>query len=217
MLQCDFQFQYAEFNLKVKLQMQKQLLGIMGASGSGKSTFLKNITGLLQPQQGSILLNQQCVFDDQKKINLPMHKRRIALVFQNAWLFPHMNVKQNLKYAENLCPDQNKKFSFDQIVDLLQLKPLLQRASYQLSGGEAQRISIGRALLSSPDLLLLDEPLTGLDYKLKDQILPFLNSVKLETQLPMIYVTHHADELAYLNAQVVYMDQGSITEIPKTH
>lgn len=213
MLQCDFQFQYADLNLQVQLQMQQQLLGIMGPSGCGKSTLLKNITGLLQPSQGSILLNKQVLFDDQKKICVPMHQRRIALVFQKAWLFPHMNVKQNLKYAEHLRTDLDKKFAFEQIVDLLELRNLLKRHAHQLSGGEAQRVSIGRALLSSPDLLLLDEPLTGLDQRLKQQILPFLDRVKTQTQLPMIYVTHHADELAYLNAQVLYMDQGKILKI----
>lgn len=213
MLQCDFQFQYADLNLHVQLHMQQQLLGIMGPSGCGKSTLLKNITGLLQPSQGSILLNKQVLFDDQKKIRVPMHQRRIALVFQKAWLFPHMNVQQNLKYAEHLRTDLDKKFAFEQIVDLLELRNLLKRHAHQLSGGEAQRVSIGRALLSSPDLLLLDEPLTGLDQRLKQQILPFLDRVKTQTQLPMIYVTHHADELAYLNAQVLYMDQGKILKI----
>lgn len=210
MLQCDFQFQYADLNLHVQLHMQQQLLGVMGASGCGKSTLLKNIMGLLHPSQGSILLNQQVLFDDQKKIRVPMHERRIALVFQKAWLFPHMNVQQNLKYAEHLRTDLDKKFAFEQIVDLLELRSLLKRHAHQLSGGEAQRVSIGRALLSSPDLLLLDEPLTGLDQRLKQQILPFLDRVKTQTQLPMIYVTHHVDELAYLNAQVLYMDQGKI-------
>ncbi|KAF1010204.1 MAG: Fe(3+) ions import ATP-binding protein FbpC 2 [Acinetobacter bereziniae] len=141
-----------------------------------------------------------------------MHQRRIALVFQKAWLFPHMNVQQNLKYAEHLRTDLDKKFAFEQIVDLLELRNLLKRHAHQLSGGEAQRVSIGRALLSSPDLLLLDEPLSGLDQRLKQQILPFLDRVKTQTQLPMIYVTHHTDELAYLNAQVLYMDQGKIIE-----
>lgn len=213
MLQCDFQFQYPDLNLQVQLHMQQQLLGIMGPSGCGKSTLLKNITGLLQPSQGSILLNKQVLFDDQKKIRVPMHQRRIALVFQKAWLFPHMNVQQNLKYAEHLRTDLDKKFAFEQIVDLLELRNLLKRHAHQLSGGEAQRVSIGRALLSSPDLLLLDEPLTGLDQRLKQQILPFLDRVKTQTQLPMIYVTHHVDELAYLNAQVLYMDQGKILNI----
>ncbi|CAM4324556.1 ATP-binding cassette domain-containing protein [Acinetobacter pragensis] len=211
MLQCNFQFQYADFNLTAELNMQDQLLGIMGASGSGKSTLLKNIAGVLQPFKGSIVLNQYSLFDDQQRINVPMYKRRVALIFQKAWLFPHMNVQQNLRYAEHVCTSANRKFSFHQVVDLLELKTLLRRQAYQLSGGEAQRVSIGRALLSSPDLLLLDEPLAGLDQRLKDQILPFLNIVKEQTCLPMIYVTHHPEELAYLNAQVMCMEKGKIS------
>jgi len=210
MLQCNFQFQYDDFHLSAELQMQEQLIGIMGASGSGKSTFLKNLAGLLQPDQGSIVLNQTCLFHAEKNIHVPMHQRRIALIFQKALLFPHMNVIQNLNYAEKFTLENMQKFQFDDIVNLLELRPLLKRKAHELSGGEAQRVSIGRALLSSPDLLLLDEPLTGLDRRLKDQILPFLKAIKVQTQLPMIYVTHHAEELEYLNAQIMYLDKGKL-------
>ena len=211
MLRCNFYFQYAEFQLHAQIDMQAQLLGIMGASGSGKSTFLKNIVGLLQPQDGFIALNEQLLDDAQSKLHVPMHQRRIGLIFQKACLFPHLNVMQNLRYALRFQNEALGKFSFNEVVDLLQLKTLLKRRSHQLSGGEAQRVSIGRALLSSPDLLLLDEPLTGLDSQLKEQILPFLKDIKAHTQLPMIYVTHHLEELRYLDAQVMYMVNGKIT------
>lgn len=210
MLKCDFQYQHADFILNVELQMQQQLLGIVGASGSGKSTLLKNIVGLLQPQEGSIQFNNRILLDTTRQIHVPMHQRRIALIFQNALLFPHMNVQQNLSYAEKLVSKSERKFHFDEIVDLLELKPLIQRKAYQLSGGEAQRVSIGRALLSSPNLLLLDEPLTGLDNKLKQQILPFLKRMKQGLNLPMIYVTHHMQELEYLQADTVQLNQGQL-------
>ncbi|WP_445660761.1 ATP-binding cassette domain-containing protein [Acinetobacter sp. F16] len=210
MLKCDFQYQYADFILNVELQMQQQLLGIVGASGSGKSTLLKNIVGLIQPQQGSIQFNNRILLDTQRQIHVPMHLRKIALIFQNALLFPHMNVQQNLSYAEKLVSKPERKFLFDEIVDLLELKPLIQRKAHQLSGGEAQRVSIGRALLSSPNLLLLDEPLTGLDNHLKQQILPFLKRLKQELNLPMIYVTHHMQELEYLQADIVQLSQGQL-------
>ena len=210
MLKCDFQYQYADFILNVELEMQQQLLGIIGASGSGKSTLLKNIVGLLQPQEGSIQFNNRILLDTTRQIHVPMHQRRIALIFQNALLFPHMNVQQNLRYAEKLVSKPEQKFQFDEIVDLLELKPLIQRKAHQLSGGEAQRVSIGRALLSSPNLLLLDEPLTGLDNKLKQQILPFLKRMKQELNLPMIYVTHHLQELEYLQADIVQLNQGQL-------
>lgn len=208
MLKCDFQYQQADFGLNIKLEMSQQLLGIVGASGSGKSTLLKNIVGLLKPGQGYIQFNQQDLINTEKKINIPMHQRKIALVFQNALLFPHMNVQQNLCYAEKLVSRANRKFQFEDIVELLELKPLIYRRAHQLSGGEAQRVSIGRALLSSPNLLLLDEPLTGLDQQLKQQILPFLKRMKDELNLPMIYVTHHLEELAYLEAETVQLKQG---------
>lgn len=179
MLQCDFNYQHADFILKIKLDMQSQLLGIVGASGSGKSTFLKNIVGLLTPTQGCIRFQQQILVDTEQKLIVPMHQRKIALIFQNALLFPHMNVQQNLNYAVKLVPKSERKFQFEEMVKLLELKPLLQRKAHQLSGGEAQRVSIGRALLSSPNLLLLDEPLTGLDHQLKQHILPFLNEYKM--------------------------------------
>ena len=210
MLKCNFQYQHADLMLNVELEMQQQLLGIVGVSGCGKSTLLKNIVGLLKPTHGSIQFNQQILFDSQQKIHVPMHQRKIALIFQNALLFPHMNVQQNLCYAEKLIPQAERKFQFNEIVELLELTHLCQRKAHQLSGGEAQRVSIGRALLSSPHLLLLDEPLTGLDQQLKQQILPFLQRIKDELNLPMIYVTHHLEELKYLKADILQLDQGQL-------
>jgi molybdate transport system ATP-binding protein len=212
MLQCDFNYQHADFILKIKLDMQSQLLGIVGASGSGKSTFLKNIVGLLTPTQGCIQFQQQILVDTEQKIIVPMHQRKIALIFQNALLFPHMNVQQNLNYAVKLVPKSERKFQFEEMVKLLELKPLLQRKAHQLSGGEAQRVSIGRALLSSPNLLLLDEPLTGLDHQLKQHILPFFKRIQDELNLPMIYVTHHEQELVFLDAPILQLNQGKLIE-----
>lgn len=213
MLHCDFECQYADFHLKIKLEQHTKLLGIVGASGSGKSTFLKCLVGLLQPSAGFIQFNGQTLFDRERKINIAMHQRKIALVFQNALLFPHMNVQQNLVYAEKCLTASQRKFSFEQIVELLEIEKLLTRKAHQLSGGEAQRISIGRALLSSPELLLLDEPLTGLDTHLKQQILPFFKKIQDEIDLPMIYVTHQHEELTFLKAKVIRLGQNAISEI----
>ena len=210
MLRCDFEYKAANFQLAIQLDMQHQLIGIVGASGSGKTTLLKNIVGLLQPTQGHIHFNDSIMVDTQQHIVIPMHQRKIALIFQQALLFPHMSVAQNLRYAEKFIPFYDRKFQFTQVIELLELKPLIQRKSHQLSGGEAQRVSIARALLSSPNLLLLDEPLTGLDQRLKQQILPFFIFLKQETTLPMIYVTHHIEELEYLDAHVLTLEQGSL-------
>lgn len=210
MLRCDFKYETAKFKLNIQLEMQHQLIGVVGASGSGKTTLLKNIVGLLQPTQGYIHFNDSIIVDTNQHVYLPMHQRKIALIFQQALLFPHMNVEQNLRYAEKFIPLDNRKFHFEQVTELLEIKPLIQRKPHQLSGGEAQRVSIARALLSSPNLLLLDEPLTGLDQRLKQQILPFLKMLKQETALPMIYVTHHIDELEYLDAHLLTLEQGKL-------
>ncbi|NHB58528.1 ATP-binding cassette domain-containing protein [Acinetobacter sp. 194] len=202
MLDCNLKYEHDGFALDVQFQMQHPIMGLIGDSGHGKSTLLKLISGLLTPCSGHIVLNDQMLYHDQHKINVAVHKRQIALIFQKAWIFPHLSVAKNLSYAEKMKQKSQQKFSFEQIVELLQLGSLLNRKSHQLSGGEAQRVSIGRALLSSPDLLLLDEPLTGLDRILKDQLLFFLHEVIQETQVPMIYVTHHHKELDYLNAEI---------------
>ncbi|TCM69749.1 molybdate transport system ATP-binding protein [Acinetobacter calcoaceticus] len=208
MLRFDLNYQQGGFKLQLQLEMQQEILGIVGASGAGKSSLLKLLLGLLCPQQGYIELDQTRLFDSQLVINIPMHRRKIAMVFQQAWLFPHLNVRQNLCYAQKFLKPAQSKFHLDEVVDLLELQPLIQRKAHQLSGGEAQRISIGRALLSSPHLLLLDEPLTGLDQDLKQQLLPYLARIQTEMRLPMIYVTHHREELEFLAARVMQLQAG---------
>ena len=210
MLTCQFQYQTPEFLIDVDFCMQTKVLGIVGASGSGKSTILKNIVGLLSPSHGHICLNHKVLFEKKECISVPMHQRKIALVFQQALLFPHLNVGQNLNYALEWAKQRSTRFSVDEIVDLLELKTLLHRKAHQLSGGEAQRVSIGRALLSSPQLILLDEPLTGLDQRLRQQILEFLKIIKEQIGIPMIYVTHHLEEIEFLQGEMLEIDHGKL-------
>lgn len=212
MLSCDFQYKHDQFSLNAQFKMNQQIIGITGASGIGKTSLLRNIVGLVHPTQGSIELNQLKLFNRDLNICVPTYQRRIALIFQKALLFPHMNVSQNLNYSKNHrtnlkknAGDLEKKIGFEQVIQILELETLLQRKAHQLSGGEAQRVSIGRALMSSPSLLLLDEPLSGLDHHLKTQILFFLKNIHQHYKIPMLYVTHHHQELDQLNADVYQM------------
>ena len=215
MLDCFFEYDTEHLKLQINLKTQANIVGIIGDSGIGKSTLLKCIAGLNQPKKGMIKLKDQIFFDSTHKKDIPMHKRKIALIFQQALLFPHMNVLQNLQYAKKIQVRQSEKFPFEQVITLLQIENLLQRKVNQLSGGEAQRVSIGRALLSSPDLLLLDEPLSGLDFNLKSYTLNFLNQIKQDFDLPMLYVTHHWEELNQLNAQIYRLepDADDVTKL----
>lgn len=207
MLQCDFEYRRNDFQLQVKLELDRQILGIMGPSGAGKTTLLHNIAGLLQPAQGSIRFNGAVLSDAASRTFIPMHQRRIALILQNALLFPHMNVRQNLLYSPQAKNLSGSRFALDEIIDILEIRPLLQRKAHQLSGGEAQRVSIGRALMSSPNLLLLDEPLSGLNAQLKLQIISFLKQIHQQYRLPMLYVSHHVEELSALNAAVHLLER----------
>lgn len=212
MLALQIQLQRGHLAMRVHLTMTAQVLGIVGDSGSGKSTLLHVLCGLIQPQQGKISLFDRVLFDSQQRINIPTHQRRVAMVFQDSRLFPHLTVQQNLCYGYDLLASGQARFALDEIVDLFEIRPLLQQRPHQLSGGETQRVAIGRALLMSPQLLLLDEPLSALDQKLKQQILPYLKQLKRYHDLAMIYVSHDADEVAYLADQVMTMQQGCLAQ-----
>lgn len=210
MLNCDFSYQRNSFNLSVRCHIQAPITGILGVSGAGKSTFLKILAGLIKPQTGHIAFNQQVFFDQSKRQNLPAYQRHVGLVFQDGQLFPHLNVKQNLLYGYKHLKAEQRRFELVQIIDLLEIETLIDRKTTQLSGGEAQRVALGRALLYSPQLLLLDEPLSALDTRLKEQILPFFAKIRDETQIPMIYVTHQPSELAFLQADIIEMTHGRL-------
>ena len=163
MLQLEIQYSRGDFQLDAQLDWQSQVLGVLGPSGAGKSTLLNLLNGLLIPDAGVIQLNQQTLYSSQQKICLAPYQRRIGMVFQDIRLFPHLNLLDNLCYGLRLLPVQQRRFSLDEVLDLLQLASMLNRHPHQLSGGEAQRVALGRALLMSPQLLLLDEPLSSLD------------------------------------------------------
>lgn len=213
-MELHFKSAHDPFKLDVAFKLaESDTLGLYGPSGAGKSTLLNMIAGLRKPDSGYLSFNGERLFDSERNINMPIHRRRIGLVFQDSRLFPHMNVQENLNYGYHLVAAKERRFHFTQIVELLELSPLLLHRPAQLSGGEKQRVALGRALLTSPRLLLMDEPLASLDTRLKQQILPFLRRVKHELNIPMIYVSHAIDEILYLTSHIAMMHQGQLLAI----
>ncbi|MGK5085488.1 molybdenum ABC transporter ATP-binding protein [Bdellovibrionota bacterium FG-1] len=187
---------------------------IVGRSGSGKTTLLRWMAGLGRKYVGDLSVNKEVWEDSKRRIFVPPHQRAVGLVFQDAGLFPHLSVQGNLRYGFSRVPQQERQPDFDQIVDLLGLRVFLDRMPFQLSGGEKQRVAIARSLLASPKLLLLDEPLTGLDTTSKDEVLDYLNRVKTESKIPVIYVSHSMDEVRRLSDHLIQIENGKISISP---
>lgn len=210
MLDLDFRFQRDDFCLQVCTKIDTPITGILGSSGSGKSTLLAVIAGLLKPQQGYVSLDNRTLFEAKTNTWIPPHLRSVGLVFQDGQLLPHLSVHNNLLYGyRNISPEQ-RHFELAEVVKLLEIEHLLERKANALSGGEKQRVALGRAILYSPSLLLLDEPLSSLDERLKNQILPFFLRIKAECKIPMIYVTHSPREIDFLADEQLTMHDGRI-------
>ena len=199
MLSVEIKKALETLTLDVKFEVNAgTVTALFGKSGAGKTTTVHSIAGLIKPDDGEITLNNKVLFNHNLRTNLPVYRRKIGFVFQNARLFPHMTVKKNLLFG---LPRPNKihiKITLDMVTKLLDLSSLLDRRPQTLSGGERQRVSIGRALLSQPDLLLMDEPLSSIDLHLRAEILPFIQKIVAEVQIPVIYVTHSIEEAIYL-------------------
>lgn len=198
LIDCHFQLQMGQFLIEPNFQSDASVVGLFGASGSGKTSILHAIAGLNTPHSGLIKIQNQTWFDSDQKINLSTQKRHVGLVFQDAQLFPHKTVKQNLLFGLKHLAHKERHFEADYIIELLKLEHLLERMPIKLSGGEKQRVALGRALLYSPKLLLLDEPLSALDAAHKAEIIPFFQKVKQEIKIPMIYVSHDIQEIKQL-------------------
>jgi molybdate transport system ATP-binding protein len=207
---------FTSFSLEMDFQINGDRVGIFGPSGSGKSTLVNLIAGLNKPETGSIILDEQTLFDSAQGKDIPADHRRIGMVFQRPHLFPHLTVKGNLLYGFKRCPRERHKITLDKVVDVLQLDRLLERGIKNLSGGEQQRVAIGRAILSNPRLLIMDEPLSGLDDRLKFQIIPFLNSVCETFNIPYIFISHSLLEMRVMAERVLVVDNGRILEQTKT-
>lgn len=183
---------------------------LFGPSGAGKTSLINMVAGLMCPDAGRIYVNGLCLFDSQRRINLPPEKRRIGYVFQDGRLLPHLSVRANLTYGMHLTPTDSRFITFDAVVELLGIGHLLSRRPAKLSGGEKQRVAIGRALLTSPAMLLMDEPLASLDASRKSEVLPFIMQLSREYAIPILYVSHIMDEIMNLADRLVIMDGGHV-------
>ena len=186
-------------------------MALIGPNGAGKSTLLSLIAGFVKPDSGHLILNGVTLFNSEEGINLAPNLRRIGMLFQDGRLVPHLSIKNNLTYGLDLLSLESRVIHLSDVIEMLELVSLLEKRPYELSGGEVQRVALGRALLMSPKLLLLDEPLSSLDEKLKKQILPFLKRIKENVEIPMIYVSHDLEEINYLTTSIMNIQNGQIT------
>jgi molybdate transport system ATP-binding protein len=202
----NLRLQLGNFELFLDEELEGRVIGVLGASGAGKTTLLEIIAGLRRPKSGRILLDGELLCDGHAGI--PAAQRRIGYVPQDLALFPHMTVRENLAYGMPPQPDAKK---LDSIASLLEISPLLDRMPSALSGGEKQRVAFARAVLAAPRLLLFDEPLSNLDQPLKERIFPHLMRIRDETAIPMLYVTHSADEAMRLCDHLLVLEAGRAT------
>ncbi|WP_413743048.1 molybdenum ABC transporter ATP-binding protein ModC [Sodalis sp. RH15] len=207
MLQIDIRQRLGDLGMEVTADVPvKGITAIFGVSGAGKTSLINAVAGLTRPQQGRIILNDRTLFDAERRIFLPPEARRVGYVFQDGRLFPHYRVRGNLFYG--MAPSMRPQF--DGIISLLGIGHLLKRYPATLSGGEKQRVAIGRALLSAPEILLMDEPLASLDLLRKRELLPYLERLAKEVEIPVLYVTHSLEEILQLAERVLILDNGKM-------
>ena len=210
MLAIDVARRVGAFELNVAFRTDARVTAFFGRSGAGKTSLVNMIGGLVEPDRGRIEIDGQVLFDSASGVNVPVHARRIGYVFQEGRLFPHYSVRRNLLYGRELAPRSERYVEFDHVVELLGLHALLDRRPGDLSGGEKQRVAIGRALLASPRILLLDEPLASLDATRKNEVMQYIELMRDDVRIPIIYVSHAVDEVVRLADWVVVMAAGKV-------
>jgi molybdate transport system ATP-binding protein len=210
MLSVDIEKRLGDFHIKVAFESKGSVTALFGSSGSGKTSIVNMIAGLVKPDRGRIALDDTVLFESAARVNVPVYRRRIGYVFQEGRLFPHMSVAANLDYGRRMSGLARDDGEQRRIVELLDIGHLLDRRPGKLSGGERQRVAVGRALLMRPRLLLLDEPLASLDIARKREILPYLVRLRDEAKVPMVYVSHHPGELRRIATAVVWLDGGRV-------
>jgi molybdate transport system ATP-binding protein len=202
-----------DFRLDASFISDSRVTAIFGPSGSGKTSVLNVIAGLLRPERGRVVVDGAVLMDSAAGIFVPAYRRRVGYVFQESRLFPNLSVKSNLLYGRFFARQDDRYALIDEVVDLLDLSSLLPRGIQALSGGERQRVAIGRALLASPRLLLLDEPLASLDEKRKQEVMPFLERLRDQAHVPIVYVSHVLAEIERLSGTVVTMAAGRVVAV----
>lgn len=210
MLRVDVMKKLDSTTIEAAFESEGGVTALFGPSGAGKTSLINMIAGLVTPDRGSIELDGEMLDDRTRRIHVPVHKRRIGYVFQDARLFPHLSVEQNLDYGRRMNGLQPDAAEHTRIVQLLDLEALRERRPGKLSGGEKQRVALGRALLARPRLLLLDEPIGSLDKDRKAEILPYLVRLRDQAGIPMVYVSHEADEVRLLATQVIRLQNGTV-------
>lgn len=210
MLEIDIRHRIGELDLAVALSAEGPATALFGRSGAGKTTLLNLIAGLMTPDHGRIALDGEVLVDTQARVFQPPHRRRVGYVYQDARLFPHLTVRQNLLFGRFLSRAPLRGESVERILALLDLETLLGRRPANLSGGEKQRVALGRTLLASPRLLLLDEPLASLDDERRGDILRHLETVRDDLAIPILYVSHARAEVQRLASHVALIEKGRL-------
>jgi len=212
-LEVDIEHRFTAFELDTHFRSGRGLTALFGRSGAGKTSVVNAIAGLIRPERGRIVIDGEVLLDTERGVHTPTHRRRVGYVFQEGRLFPHLTVRQNLVFGCWFAPHGPASTRLDDVVELLGIGPLLDRRPGRLSGGEKQRVAIGRALLAYPRLLLMDEPLASLDARRKDEILPYLERLRDQASVPIVYVSHSIAEVTRLATTVVLMSDGRVRAV----